>query len=428
MEQWHRQDSQHLSTGVTACAHNFLHIAREKREKLLRKVFFHDDSSQNGQILRTTGGWQPTDSGSHRTSPRSDYTRRTPSVDSLSSGRLTPCSMSTVTSSTNTLHPDNVRSEASTVNHRASPCPSEMSEISFSYSNPKYFVRTAIFQPVSASSTRPTAGSFLPLLSADKVKMNDGHRSPAPGPDYDQLKIDSLTLEELVKRLTPSCTNTPEDNRSGLLKNYLSLLAQWTKTFPYDFRNPRLMSQLQHVAEKITRTYPLLKLNVNALVFDLSAKLTILDKYEQYLTLVNNETGNRLNTCVLTTDIYEQCPCPKQFAHQLTFIELDRLKPIGAEEFIEYFAIKIANEEARARPECVNATTTTNEKQAEVDKWSFSLESYISWSNRLGLFVTTEIIKHLKRHIRVKLINYFIDAALECFNTGNFNSMMGILG
>lgn len=28
----------------------------------------------------------------------------------------------------------------------------------------------------------------------------------------------------------------------------------------------------------------------------------------------------------------------------------------------------------------------------------------------------------------MKLLNYFIDAALECFNTGNFNSMMGILG
>lgn len=60
--------------------------------------------------------------------------------------------------------------------------------------------------------------------------------------------------------------------------------------------------------------------------------------------------------------------------------------------------------------------------------WTSCLEAYINWSNRLSSFVTTEVIKHLKRHIRVKLLNYFIDAALECFNTGNFNSMMGILG
>jgi hypothetical protein len=63
-----------------------------------------------------------------------------------------------------------------------------------------------------------------------------------------------------------------------------------------------------------------------------------------------------------------------------------------------------------------------------LNPWTYCLESYINWSNRLSSFVTTEIIKHLKRHIRVKLLNYFIDAALECFNTGNFNSMMGILG
>jgi len=67
-------------------------------------------------------------------------------------------------------------------------------------------------------------------------------------------------------------------------------------------------------------------------------------------------------------------------------------------------------------------------KSSSSHSWTFCLEAYINWSNRLSSFVTTEIIKHLKRHIRVKLLNYFIDAALECFNTGNFNSMMGILG
>jgi hypothetical protein len=35
--------------------------------------------------------------------------------------------------------------------HRASPCPSD---ISFSYSNPKYFVRTAVFRPASTVTTK----------------------------------------------------------------------------------------------------------------------------------------------------------------------------------------------------------------------------------------------------------------------------------
>jgi hypothetical protein len=73
-------------------------------------------------------------------------------------------------------------------------------------------------------------------------------------------------------------------------------------------------------------------------------------------------------------------------------------------------------------------STSDNDSTKTIRSWTYCLEAYINWSNRLSSFVTTEIIKHLKRHIRVKLLNYFIDAALECFNTGNFNSMMGILG
>jgi hypothetical protein len=75
-----------------------------------------------------------------------------------------------------------------------------------------------------------------------------------------------------------------------------------------------------------------------------------------------------------------------------------------------------------------SSDSSSNTTDHDTHSWTYCLEAYINWSNRLSLFVTTEIIKHLKRHIRVKLLNYFIDAALECFNTGNFNSMMGILG
>ena len=91
------------------------------------------------------------------------------------------------------------------------------------------------------------------------------------------------------------------------------------------------------------------------------------------------------------------------------------MKAIGAEEFIHMRSSD-------------SSTTSDSDTTKSSQIWTYCLESYINWSNRLSSFVTTEIIKHLKRHIRVKLLNYFIDAALECFNTGNFNSMMGILG
>ena len=57
-----------------------------------------------------------------------------------------------------------------------------------------------------------------------------------------------------------------------------------------------------------------------------------------------------------------------------------------------------------------------------------NLEAYIMWSNRLSNFVTCEIVKNLKRDQRVKLIQFFIDVASSCFELGNFNSTMSIIG
>jgi hypothetical protein len=35
-------------------------------------------------------------------------------------------------------------------------------------------------------------------------------RSPTPGPDFSTIHRDSITLEELIDRLTPTSTSTPE--------------------------------------------------------------------------------------------------------------------------------------------------------------------------------------------------------------------------
>lgn len=61
-------------------------------------------------------------------------------------------------------------------------------------------------------------------------------------------------------------------------------------------------------------------------------------------------------------------------------------------------------------------------------KSTICLETYIQWANRLTDFVTTEIVKHTQRSLRVQLINYFIEAADQCFRLHNFNSLIAILG
>jgi translation initiation factor 2B subunit (eIF-2B alpha/beta/delta family) len=100
--------------------------------------------------------------------------------------------------------------------------------------------------------------------------------------------------------------------------------------------------------------------------------------------------------------------------------------------------MKLASEEARAHPNrTYNVPLATangeysNQKSQNVvhdKKLTFCLEAYIQWFNRLTFFITTEIVKHTQRRSRIRLINYFIDAAYECFRLKNFNSMIGILG
>ena len=100
--------------------------------------------------------------------------------------------------------------------------------------------------------------------------------------------------------------------------------------------------------------------------------------------------------------------------------------------------MKLALEEARAHPtrvtnlqssmSDVNIGNQTSKYYVHDKKLTFCLEAYIQWFNRLTFFITTEIVKHTQRRSRVRLINYFIDAAYECFRLHNFNSMIGILG
>ena len=100
--------------------------------------------------------------------------------------------------------------------------------------------------------------------------------------------------------------------------------------------------------------------------------------------------------------------------------------------------MKLASEEARAHPNknynipssTADGENPNNKSQNFVHdkKLTLCLEAYVQWFNRLTFFVTTEIVKHTQRRLRIRLINYFIDAAYECFRLHNFNSMIGIIG
>ncbi|CAF3964520.1 unnamed protein product [Rotaria magnacalcarata] len=239
-------------------------------------------------------------------------------------------------------------------------------------------------------------------------------------------KLGSLTLSS-IKHLT-------HDRAIRILKNFLYVLSQWTRTFPYDFRNTDTITQLEDIFKKLHSSEPNLQSETHYIHKKLLSKLKALENYEEYIRQINTKALNNISRMALITDIINECPTPVIFAQQLTHIELDRLKPIGAEELIQYFIMNLSSGEARAHPNrTFNSQTAKSSNNKSLErvhdkKLTFCLETYVQWFDRLTFFVTTEIVKHTHRRLRLRLINYFIDAAYECLRLHNFNSMIGIIG
>jgi len=241
----------------------------------------------------------------------------------------------------------------------------------------------------------------------------------------------SLLFNQWARLTIQSISTMSFDRSIKTLNNYLYLLSQWTRTFPYDFRQNELMSQLDDLFTKIIEFESSFHPTTQHIRKKLRSKLKSLDQHEEYLRQLSEKAMFNLSQLALVTDIITECPSSIFFAQQLTQIELDRLKSVGAEELIQYYLIKLSQEESVVNSTRLDGSMSGDETRKKIcfdPKLTICLESYIQWFNRLTYFVTTEIVKHTQRRSRVRLINYFIDAAYQCFRYHNFNSMIAILG
>ena len=75
-------------------------------------------------------------------------------------------------------------------------------------------------------------------------------------------------------------------------------------------------------------------------------------------------------------DILDICPSSLTMAQQLTLIEMERLRHISPEEFVQAFA----NETSKLSAACRHAQSPV------------CVEAYTHWFNRLSYFIATEII------------------------------------
>uniref|UniRef100_A0A3P8NFI0 RasGEF domain family member 1B n=1 Tax=Astatotilapia calliptera TaxID=8154 RepID=A0A3P8NFI0_ASTCA len=235
---------------------------------------------------------------------------------------------------------------------------------------------------------------------------------------------------ELMSKVCHLCT---EQQRLGdpqadkvfrkIAPKILQLLTEWTETFPYDFRDERMMRSLKELTHRLASGD---EVNNGTDIFIVSQmsqglirRLTVLSQYEEALGKINATAAERLTVlkakpqAAIQRDLLSICNDPFTVAQQLTHIELERLSYIGPEEFVQAF---------------VHKDPLDNDKNCFSDhKKASNLEAYVDWFNRLSYLVATEICMPGKKKHRARVIEFFIDVARECFNIGNFNSLMAII-
>ncbi|RXM98123.1 Ras-GEF domain-containing family member 1C, partial [Acipenser ruthenus] len=199
---------------------------------------------------------------------------------------------------------------------------------------------------------------------------------------------------DLLSRLCHMCIeqqnlNDPVLDKAKVRKfgpKILQLLTEWAETFPYDFREEKMVAHVKGMIHRIASCDEAYWKTMNQLLQNLNQKLASLNQGEESIVKVNASVSDKLvayksKPPPIQRDILTICNDPYTLAQQLTHVELEQLSHIGPEEFVQAFV----------HDDPLDSTRPAKKKQ------------------------------------RAQVIEFFIDVARECFNIGNFNSLMAII-
>ncbi|XP_028816194.1 ras-GEF domain-containing family member 1C-like [Denticeps clupeoides] len=235
-----------------------------------------------------------------------------------------------------------------------------------------------------------------------------------------------IAPHELLGRVCELCiqqqelANTPLD--VAKVKKFgpkiLQLLTEWTETFPSDFQEERMVSHINSIIDRIAPCDEVYWKKLDQLLENLKVKLASMNYRDVVIISIAASISDKLvafktKLTPIQKDMLSICSDPFILSQQLTHIELEHLRHIGPEEFVQAFVQK-------------DALDSTQPCFTEQEKTS-NLEAYVHWFNRLCYLVATEICMPAKKKQRALVIEFLIDVARECFNIGNFNSLMAII-
>ncbi|XP_053662843.1 ras-GEF domain-containing family member 1B-like [Anopheles marshallii] len=206
------------------------------------------------------------------------------------------------------------------------------------------------------------------------------------------------------------------------LERIVPLLGVWTRMFPYDFRDERMMNHVKHIVARCADTK--LANVVPQLLCALLARLTELENHEEELRSYQSTVDNKTESI--------SWPTATQLAQLLCRIERKLAKHVGPEEFVqcspnllkdpnrEDFTPKTASTGTSGGSGAGHGTSLDGKKTC-------NLESYLEWSARLRLLVANEILKCRNILDRNKQFELWSGAAQYCLLVGNYNSATAIL-
>lgn len=191
----------------------------------------------------------------------------------------------------------------------------------------------------------------------------------------------------------------------------MRLMKEWSELFPRDFQDKNFLDYSISIMEKCVTINENLRSDMNSLLSCLVKKVYSVEHYEEYIATITANTIVDAADDLDTLDTEELCSSSRIVAESLCHIELNRLAHISSEEFVQEYAKNKYIIEAFYK--------STNRIQ--------SFKGYIEWFNKLSLIVATEICRHSRKKHRSKTIEFWVEIARECFNIGNFNSLMSII-
>ncbi|XP_072881506.1 ras-GEF domain-containing family member 1A-like isoform X1 [Hemitrygon akajei] len=233
--------------------------------------------------------------------------------------------------------------------------------------------------------------------------------------------------QELLVKVGQICTKQLETGLEAdkarvkeFVPKIIQLLTEWTETFPHDFQDEKSMKELKDITHQIAQCdeeNSSVKKSISQMTQSLIRNLSI-HSHQEAREIIKPSVTDKLPILKAKTpssqkDILSVCNDPCVLAQQLTHIEMDRLMHITPEELVHIFN---------------HMDSMDNHKTCRSDiKKTYSLEACDNWFNRLSSLVATEICRVGKKKQRTRVVEFFIDVARECFNIGNFNSLMAII-